>query len=418
MATIGNLLAWSQVGVPSANFNNVSGAIGHLQQAVDIIGDNWAAFRRTIILQRNLAARENILLSFLRMQPAALEDLVFVNTQLIDNRTSIPGNAGSLHGLRTAWPMVPIQHPHLRRFYASRGDTRLRDLVELVAPVAQGVFVASTVDILNAIGASVNAITSGDIGYRGRFDGIVRGHQGLTIGAICRLFALHPPASVFPGFAAWGEGNHSSPSMNIRFHFMKHVLFIDSEGGLTESTANMLITAARHPHTSVEATHEAFELLTEADDGPASADECSDWWRTLNIVLPKPICESLIAPDDKDRSNVLNLWCPRTQLLSGYVPDFVRCRVIERNPRLLAWFYENYQDAYRDYAINRSRRLSDIVISSNGEKVFVAGANGEDFIIGRLDNNTGNLAISSCYKPAVPADKMRAHHLQKLWTLN
>jgi hypothetical protein len=418
MTTLGDLLKWSQIPAPpSLNFTNHSGAIGHLLQAVDIIGDNWSAFRRTIILQNNLMARENILLSFLRMQPAALEDLVFVNTQLIDNRTSIPGNTGPLNGLRTAWPMVQGQHPHLRTFYASRGDTRLRDLVDLVAPVAAAPFIASTVDILNTIAASVNAITSGNIGYRGRFDGIVRGHRGVTIGAICRLFALHPPGSVFPGFAAWGDGNHSSPAMNIRFHFMKHVLFIDTEGGLTDATANMLIAAARNRDTSVEATHEAFEMLTEAEEGPASADECADWWRSLRIVLPRQVCESLIAETDKDRTNVLHLWCPRTELLSGYVADFVRSRVIERNPRLLGWFLDHYQDAYRDYAMARSRTMNDIVISSNGEKIFVAGSNGEEFIIGRLDNTTGNLGISSCYKPPVPADKMSAHHTQKLWTL-
>lgn len=418
MATIGNLLSWSQIGAASANFGIQSGAIGHLQQAVDIIGNNWAAFRRTIILQRNLMARENILLGFLRMQPAALEDLVFVNTQLIDNRTSIPGNTGSLHGVKTAWPMVQARHPHLRRFYGCRGDTRLRDFVELVAPVGHAVFGASTLDILNAIGASVNAITSENIAYAGRFDGIVRGHGGLVIGMICRLFGLHPPGSVFPGFAAWGDGNHSSPSMNIRFHFMKHVLFIDSEGGLTESSARLLVAAARSRHISVEAVHETFELLTEEEeDGHASANECAEWWRALNIVLPKTVCVDRIADDDKDKSNVLRLWCPGTNLLSGYVADFVSCGVIQRNPRLLGWFMENYEAAYRDYAINRSRTLNDIVISSNGEKVFVVGANEDDFIIGRLDNSTGNLGISSCYKPTVTADKMKGHHSQKLWTL-
>jgi hypothetical protein len=392
-------------------------AIAHRQQSIDIIGDDWGAFRRTIILQRNLVARENILLNFIRMTPAALQDLVFVNTQLIDNRVNIPGNVPPLIGLKTAWPMVQVHHPHLRKFYASRGDTRLRDFVVLVDTVAHAVFPASTVQILTAIGTAVSAITARNPGYRGNFDGIVRGHGGITIGIICRLLALHPPGSAFPGFAAWGNGNHSSPSMNIRFHFMKHVLFIDSEGGLTPNSAQLLIAAAKGG--SLEEAHQAFELLTEEDeDGLASPDECADWWRTLNIVLPRTECENRIADDDKDRSNVLRLWCPGTNLLSGYVADFVRCGVIQRNPKLLGWFIERYETAYRNYAIQASRRLNDIVISSNGEKVFVAGTNGDDFVIGRLDNDTGNLGISSCYRPAVPADKMRGQHSQMLWTLN
>lgn len=417
MATIGDLLSWSQIAAPTPNFNNRLMAIAHRQQSIDIIGDDWGAFRRTIILQPNLNARENILLSFIRMTPAALRDLVFVNTQLIDNRVNIPDNVPPLIGLKTAWPTVQIHHPHLRRFYASRGDTRLRDFVALVEPVAHAVFPASTVQILTAIATAVHAITSVNIGYRGNFDGLVRGPGGITIGIICRLLALHPPGSAFPGFAAWGNGNHSSPSMNIRFHFMKHVLFIDSEGGLTANSAQLLIAAANGG--TVQEAHQAFELLAEEEeDGLASADECADWWRTLNIVLPRTECESRIAGDDRDRSNVLRLWCPGTSLLSGYVADFVRCGVIQRNPKLLAWFIERYETAYRDYAIRISRTLNDIVISSNGEKVFVAGTNGEDFVIGRLDNDTGALGISSCYRPAVPADKMRGQHSQMLWTLN
>ncbi|WP_162878058.1 hypothetical protein [Trinickia diaoshuihuensis] len=399
------------------NFGIQTAAIGHLQQAVDIMGDNWSAFRRTIILQNNLAIRENILLGFLKAQPAVLADIAFVNTELIDNRTSIPLNTGSLHQLKTAWPMVQIHRPHLRKFYASRGDTRLRDLVKLIAPVAHGPYVASTVDILNAIGVSVNAITSGNIGYRGNFDGIARGEDGITIGAICRLLRLHPPGSVFPGFAAWGDGDHSSPAMNTRFHFMKHVLFISSDPGLTSFTAKLLTAAALNENTTVEATRDAFDVLTEDEEGPATADECADWWRTLKIVLPRQVCETLIDQTDPDKSKVLRLWCPDTELLHAYVAEFVRSRVIERNPRLLAWFFEHYQDAYRDYAITRSRTLKDIVVSSNGAKVFVAGTNGKDFIIGRLDNTTGNLGISSCYKPAVPAEKMSGQHSQKLWAL-
>lgn len=415
--TIGDLLSWSQIRNPSANFNNRTLAIPNVQQAIDIVGDDWSAFRRTIILQPHLGARENILLSFLRMTAAALRDLVFVNTQLIDNRVDIPANAGSLVGLKTAWPMVQIHHPHLRKYYAKRGDTRLRDFIALTAPVAHRVFPASTVQILTVIGTAVNEITSSNVAYDGRFDEIARGHNGLTIGIICRLYALHPPGSAFGGFAGWGNGNHTSPSMNIRFHFLKHVLFIDSEGGLTENSAQLLIATAGH--ATAQVAHQAFDLLTEEEEGTlATPDECADWWRTLNIVLPRSQCMNLIADDDKDKFDVLRLWCSGVSLSAGYVVDFVRCGVIQRNPALLAWLIEHYEAAYRDHAIRCSRRLNDIVISSNGEKVFVAGTNGDDFVIGRLDNDTGVLGISSCYRPAVPADKMKSHHTHKLWTLN
>jgi hypothetical protein len=84
---------------------------------------------------------------------------------------------------------------------------------------------------------------------------------------------------------------------------------------------------------------------------------------------------------------------------------------------LLAWFLENYERAYRDYAIQCSTSLHDIVVSSDGDSVFVAGTNGDDFVIGRLDESTGQLGISSCYKPADPNEKMRGHHLLKLWSL-
>lgn len=414
MPRIDDLCTWSQIAQPSQNFTARQGAL--LQGAIDIVWSEWGVFRKLIVTRPHVLARENVLLSFLQMSTGKLTDLVFVDSELIDNLSDIPGNVASLAPLQAAWPHVVQHHTHIRRFYACRGATRLRDFVELVTPAAHAVGNASTVDILQTIGTIVEAASRENINHPGRYEGITRGRNGRMIAIICRLCRDFPPGSHFAGFAGWGNGNHTSISTNIRFHFMKHVLFMDTEGGLTTNTATLLGVSAGF--NSVEATHQLFEELTELEEeSPAFSGECAEWWRALRMVLPRTVCEARIAPDDRDRQTLLGIWCPGAELLSGYIGDFVESGIIQRNPRLLAWFLENYERAYRDYAVRCSTSLHDIVVSSDGDSVFVAGTNGDDFVIGRLDESTGQLGISSCYKPADPNEKMRGHHLLKLWSL-
>jgi len=56
------------------------------------------------------------------------------------------------------------------------------------------------------------------------------------------------------------------------------------------------------------------------------------------------------------------------------------------------------QIAYGNYAINQSAHMANVIVQSNGVRVFISGSyNGQVFIIGRFDG--AQLGISSAYIP-------------------
>ncbi|SCU75656.1 hypothetical protein CNECB9_2420009 [Cupriavidus necator] len=71
------------------------------------------------------------------------------------------------------------------------------------------------------------------------------------------------------------------------------------------------------------------------------------------------------------------------------------------------------QAPYRDVAIETSRVLNRVIIQSNGEKVFLSGASGNIFIIGRFEGT--ELGISSCYWAPDIESKLRGARSNICW---
>jgi hypothetical protein len=109
-------------------------------------------------------------------------------------------------------------------------------------------------------------------------------------------------------------------------------------------------------------------------------------------------------------------WFDRNgALLHGYVTEFIGSKFLERNARVVSHLATQYQNTYRDYAINESRTLTEVIVHSDGVRTFVSGNHDDLFIIGRLDN--GTLGISSAYFTRASEEKMRGARANLLWTV-
>jgi hypothetical protein len=351
------------------------------------------------------------------LAPGRIQDLDFVNQELGEQFLAIPANAGDLTSLKNAWLLVnQALRPHIVTFYSRRNpNTRLRDFVVLTTVVARPAPLANvtTLQILNVIGTVARSVMAALPNYAGPFDGVAAG----SVGNLSDILTLHPPGAGFAGFQAWGEGNHPSERSNVKWHFLKHALFIDDgAGALTPNTANLLITHALQARSSVEQTHQAMAMLAvgDDDDDPATTAECADWWRTLNVLLPQAQCAACIH--QQGDLNRMQHWFTGGNLSHAYVEEFLDSGILDRSPQLIAYLMNTYQNAYEQYAINRSRRLDEVLVSANGVKVFIAGRDGDNFIIGRIGSN-GALGISSCYRPADVREKMLGHRINMMWNL-
>jgi hypothetical protein len=349
-----------------------------------------------------------------------LDDLDFTNQGLALNLLAIPMNVGglNLNSLKIAWNFIHInQRPHIVTFCAHRNTpTILRDLIVLTQPIAPAPPMAAVTsqNILILIATVVESVMLANPGYAGPFDGIARD----ALINLSYIRGLHGPGTGFAGFAAWGEGNHTSPASNAKWHFLKHVLFMDDSAGLSAANAEILISVAQGRGATNEESHATLEGMISSDleDDPATVDECADWWLTLRMRLTKADCDRLIPPHRQQDRDAVGNWCIGGVLSDAYVGAFLESGIHTRNPELLALLMQNYQNDYEQYAIAKSRNMNDVFVSSNGAKVFVAGTDGDNFIIGRVGAN-GTLGISSCYRPANPAEKMTGAKTTMMWSL-
>ena len=228
---------------------------------------------------------------------------------------------------------------------------------------------------LQGLAAAVSAVDAARPGADNRYAGIT----SATLPDIRTLYGQHPPGAAFPGFGQWGPGDHGATDLNITGHFLKHVCGVAGVGVVVDDAA-----------------------------------EHGRWWRTLEIRLTLPQVELACAHQNLD--SVRGYFTgPDQTLPPGDVQNFLGRVPISGSPLLLSHLVDNFEPAYRDYAIAASRAFDEVLVQSNGERTFVAGSRGELFVIGRLDG--GVLGISACYLPTNIELKMVGSRSNKLWDL-
>jgi hypothetical protein len=212
-----------------------------------------------------------------------------------------------------------------------------------------------------------------DFSRQGRLGGI----RTETAEAIALLASTYPLRGGFAGFAAWGTGNHSSPSSNLLWHFMKHV-------------------------------------LGSAEDGQeAYPQECAWWWQRLGISLNK----NQLNLTDEEATITAGMFAADGRLVTAKIPDFIETSVLIYKPILISQLVSQYQPIYRDEAINGSAHMTQVAISVAENKILVSGVAGELFIVGRLDPSDNTLKISSCYQVQHMAEKVSGRKQVLLWYL-
>lgn len=203
---------------------------------------------------------------------------------------------------------------------------------------------------------------------------------GITTQAILALINMslaHRPMSGFMGFTQWGPGDAIDmlPVTNLRNHVMKHVCRdpVDVEFGVSET---------------IKA------------------------WDRLNIRLTIQAYDAHAAPAVLAVRNCFNGNLP----LSGdRLKRFLVLHGLQNQAALKQHICGLASDAYRDFAIESSRVMTNVIVQSNGVKVFISGSAGDAFIIGRFEG--GQLGISSCYWPMDIQTKLAGAASNKVWQL-
>jgi hypothetical protein len=161
----------------------------------------------------------------------------------------------------------------------------------------------------------------------------------------------------FPGFAAWGPGDHGNPLANIDGHFDKHVLGIGA-------------------------------------DVRYRLDEMVEWWRTLNLRLTL----------DEYNQNTHNIKAAAQQLFGqdAVLPavQFMAFALLDPMNGEAAFcnlMRAKMKNLYRDLAIDQSQHLTDCCVHGTDKKVYLSGCirGTRLFIIGRFEGNV--LGISASY---------------------
>lgn len=255
--------------------------------------------------------------------------------------------------------VLPQDRTHLGRFYQTRKARSALADIEAIFHTANGEGMAD--DALRVMKAVMQN------------GGNAAGITSRTIVALARMLRAHPPLSGFMGYTRWGPGDHGNPDANLRAHALKHV--------------------CRQP------------LLLEV-----GVAETMFWWDFLRIQLtladynrlavdPKPLVQSLF-----DGMNPLS---------GDHLRRFLIHQAFNNEPQLADFALRQALKPYRDVAIETSRVLNRVIIQSNGEKVFLSGASGNIFIIGRFEGT--ELGISSCYWAPDIENKLRGARSNICW---
>jgi hypothetical protein len=204
--------------------------------------------------------------------------------------------------------------------------------------------------------------------------------NGVTPASIVRLIrmlAAFPPMNGFAGFARWGPGDSgdNSPVTNVDKHTLKHVCRkpIDVEFGISETMA---------------------------------------WWAALNV--------SLTLTDYQTHANVPIpgievCFDPVAPLAGARLQRFLVYQAFNDEPALTQFVKNQALVPYQNFAIQNSAGMNHVIVHSDGENVYISGAHGDSFIIGRYQGIV--LGISSCYKPLDLARKLAGARNNLAWPL-
>jgi hypothetical protein len=313
--------------------------------------------------------RFNLLLNFLRYldlgdAAAKLLALQWINAafgcQLLALPDTIP--IDSWTSLANACQGVPLaDHPHLAGFYQSRNArTALLDIQEIFARANRDQLGAEALEVMKSVV---------------EHHGVTGGVTPDAILNLIRMIRAFPPNSHFPGFPQWGIGDNVSAPANLESHVLKHVCRqpVDLEFGVSETVA---------------------------------------WWATLNVRLTQADFVRLAVSPPMP---VLNCFDGVNPLAGERLKKFLIYQALANQPAVTQFLKNQALNGYRDYAINHSRAMTNIVVHSNGERVFISGQSGNAFIVGRFEGPV--LGISSCYFPLDMAAKLRGAASNMCWAL-
>ncbi len=306
-------------------------------------------------------------------------ELVLVHLQLSVNAFTAlrVGDYPTILQVSQDWPnLLPAEQAALRDYVRSRAAANaLRNLADMSN--VDGASILGNLKAIAQISAAVNAVRPGD---DQRFSGITP----TSLRDLGTLHGAHPPNARFPGFAAWGPGDHQAPDRNIRWHFLKHVLGI-------------------------------LEEDVEGED----PNEQAEWWQTLGIQLTWAQVQQHASSHPPLAPQQPLFYGPNNLLTIANVPLFLSQVTLTDHPRLVNYLTVTYEPAYRDRAIQASRTMDEVLVQSNGNKTFVCGRKtvpaGDQFIIGRVVN--GVLGLSSCYFAANIHQKMAGARANLVWDL-
>lgn len=322
----------------------------------------------------------NRLINFLRWvaldgQPADRMDVLETfNTFFATTRIELPidGQNGKTLAhwivVRAALLNVPnVNRPYVKAFHDARNaNAAPADIAGITyAAVAVGATVADALTVIIAIMKTQGADPAGI--------------TPVAMPSLITIYAQNRPRGGFLGFRAWGPGDRGTPAANLLWHLLKHV----------------------------------FCVNTEDDTNPTESEW---WWRELGVSLT---LNEYNTHATKAEARTRALFGGANSTLGGAeLRKFLQSHELPSQPRLLAYLVSRYEDTYAQYALDQSRVLQNCIVHSNGVKVFVSGRAGSDvFVIGRVDQATNQLGISSCYRADNIQQKLLGAAANLCWPL-
>jgi hypothetical protein len=258
--------------------------------------------------------------------------------------------------------LVPAAHrPHLAAFFLSRNPgTALRDMETLFHTA-------------NLVGNGAQALEVMKVVMERNGD--PSGISVITIVPLVQMLAVYRPMSGFMGFTQWGPGDHGDQASNLEAHVLKHVCRqpVDVNFGVSETIA---------------------------------------WWDVLRVRLTLADYDQLaVNPMPMARA----CFEGALPLRGDRLKSFLICQALQNELALTQFVKNQALIRYRDFAIDSSRVMTNVIVHSNGIRVFISGCAGDAFIIGRLDG--AQLGISSCYRPLDMAAKLAGARVNMCWPL-
>ena len=257
--------------------------------------------------------------------------------------------------------VAPSARPHLNGFYQSCNPVTALYDIEAIFHTA------------NLAGHGLRALEVMEVVMQR--DGNPSGIKSMAIVALVKMLAAHRPMSGFTGFTQWGPGDNANPAANLEAHVLKHVCRqpLDVSFGVSETVA---------------------------------------WWDVLRVRLTLADYNRLAV---NPMPHVQTCFDGVQPLSGDRLKRFLIYQALN-NEAMLTQFVKNQAlIPYRDFAIESSRVMTNVIVHSNGTRVFISGCAGDAFIIGRFEG--AQLGISSCYRPLDLEGKLEGALANMCWPL-